>query len=312
MRLSYSVSIATLLCAASCVSASTFGVKTSAQAIANTGAGQNLPGGQASYDSNTGATTSVVNGSGSASASGTGNVTGLASSFDQANASNVSPNLTAYGYAEADLATGSLRAIGSGSSVVSPNGFTSLGQGVANAEFYDTLTFHVVGADSSTVTDFGVNFSIDGSVSKPGTGVSVVSVLSIPGAQAQFDYNAYQVMNSTPAVNYYGFNSVDIVSNTPSSFIFQGMTSGRGATFNFTVDLKLQIICQGATCDYSHTDLFNFSLPSNVTYTSASGLFLTQQSAVPEPASWWTMAFGSITLLVASFRARVLQSRAQI
>lgn len=271
---------------------SAFGIITSAQTVANTGAGQNLPGATATYNSNTGATTQIVNGSGIATAGGTANVLGLTSSFDQSSASNSAPNLTASAYAAADLTTGSLRAMGSGNAINA-----ALGQGVGTAELYDTLTFHVAGANNLTVTDFEIDLSLDGSVTQFGPGVSVLYTLTAPGSEVQMNYDAFQVTNSTPVVNQYGWLSENVISATPASFIFRGTTSGQGATFSVPIDLKLAVNCEGVTCDYSHTGLLNLVLPAGVTYTSASGVFLTQTSSAPEPASW-ALSLGSLAALV--------------
>ena len=61
----------------------------------------------------------------------------------------------------------------------------------------------------------------------------------------------------------------------------------------FAGTLSLSLDCSiGLQCDYSHTGRFSFvGLPTSVTYTSASGVFLTagntptDPNGVPEPAS---------------------------
>ncbi|MHB8416122.1 MAG: PEP-CTERM sorting domain-containing protein [Acidiferrobacteraceae bacterium] len=45
-------------------------------------------------------------------------------------------------------------------------------------------------------------------------------------------------------------------------------------------------------------------LPTGVTYTSASGEFLTSPSPVPEPATWVTMACGFALLGLRASRGR--------
>ncbi len=59
----------------------------------------------------------------------------------------------------------------------------------------------------------------------------------------------------------------------------------------------LNIDCRGgSSCDFGHTGKFGFGdLPSGLSYSSASGLFLTAAagpSAVPEPAAWAMMILG--------------------
>jgi hypothetical protein len=51
---------------------------------------------------------------------------------------------------------------------------------------------------------------------------------------------------------------------------------------------SLQLACvSGEICDFSHTAALSFTLPGDLTFTSDSGVLLTQQgaAAVPEPAS---------------------------
>lgn len=50
----------------------------------------------------------------------------------------------------------------------------------------------------------------------------------------------------------------------------------------------------GASCDYGNTGTFRLgALPSGLSFTSASGVFLTaQQGAVPEPATWVSLVLG--------------------
>jgi hypothetical protein len=49
----------------------------------------------------------------------------------------------------------------------------------------------------------------------------------------------------------------------------------------------------GTICDYSNTGQLSLMLPSDVTYTSASGVFLTQAaSSAPEPSSLLLIGLG--------------------
>ena len=254
----------------------TFFVTTSSESLVG---GSPTNDGKATYNTNTGATTQIT---GTATASGTANVSGLTSSFDQSTANGftflppVNP-LNAFSFAAADLSSASVRAMGGGNEQIAYNGAVGEGEGFGIAEIFDTLTFYVAGATSSTVTNIGINYSLNGSVTRPGPGVSVISTLLVPGADAQFVYDAYQLPNSTPIVNQIGWVSENVISATPASFIFQGVTSGQGATFVIPIDLKLNVTCEGATCDYSHTGYLSLLLPPNVTVTSASGVFLTGQ-----------------------------------
>jgi hypothetical protein len=50
----------------------------------------------------------------------------------------------------------------------------------------------------------------------------------------------------------------------------------------------------GTSCDYSHTGTISFGLPGNVSYTSASGVFLTQTA--PEPGAIVLTLIGMLLL----------------
>lgn len=56
----------------------------------------------------------------------------------------------------------------------------------------------------------------------------------------------------------------------------------------------LNLDCRGgATCGFGHTGTFGFDpLPDGLSFSSASGVFLTDVGAVPEPASWAMMITG--------------------
>jgi hypothetical protein len=85
-------------------------------------------------------------------------------------------------------------------------------------------------------------------------------------------------------------------NQTATGFDFTG-------TFNFTDGMSglflaaLQLNCGGgALCDFNSTASFSLTLPSDVTFTSDSGVLFSQQgAAAPEPAS---LAFGGASLAV--------------
>jgi hypothetical protein len=67
---------------------------------------------------------------------------------------------------------------------------------------------------------------------------------------------------------------------------------------SFIIDMTLTAGATGtSTADLSHTAGITFILPAHVSFTSASGVFLSQApsdvaSAVPEPATWAMMLIG--------------------
>ena len=76
---------------------------------------------------------------------------------------------------------------------------------------------------------------------------------------------------------------------------FSGVYALVGASPTLDIRAALGTDAQSiASATYANTAAFQWSLPSNVTYTSASGVFL---SPVPEPGSWALMFAGVAGLL---------------
>ncbi len=67
----------------------------------------------------------------------------------------------------------------------------------------------------------------------------------------------------------------------------------------------LQVSCgDGDTCDFSHTATFDLSSLNGVSYTSSSGVLLTQTGSVPEPSSWAMMLIGGLGVVSGVARKR--------
>ncbi len=237
----------------------------------------------------------------------------LTSSNSIANYSDVINNVTSSSSAtaRADLATGAL----GGSSFSSNNRACS--QGLCNAGAYsyarfdDLLTFTIAGANAFTQTNIGITWTLDGTLG--GDNASVRNVLGFGNGQAIIRYGIANGGILDSGVQTLGSGlSGSFTSPDSSHTVFNGVYSLSGASqvigiSEFLETSALAFSSTGASADYSHTSNFKFILPSNVTFTSASGTFLSALTPaagpVPEPATWATM-FAGFAAMGASMRRR--------
>jgi hypothetical protein len=197
--------------------------------------------------------------------------------------SNPSANGQARASTYADLATGRLG--GSSEGDYARQGYTT-------AVFNDRLTFNIAGASPATVTNIVVSFAIDGGMVYSGVPFSDAAVTG----DLRFG-SAFASLLYGPAALYNAFaNQGGWVSGTWSTVpnanlnTFTGIYALVGATPTLDVRAALGTRASSlSSANYSNTAAFEMSLPSNVTYSSASGVFL---SAVPEPGTWALMLAG--------------------
>jgi PEP-CTERM motif len=223
----------------------------------------------------------------------------------------------------ADLAAGTVKAFGA-----SPTqGFYTLS--TADAQWYDILTFNIAGAAANTVTTIRFSAVFDGTGFDTGTrdrfnnvpSAFVQSIVTIGenGFSNPFSAFGEVIANSsngfTPTTNLYtrnrqGYGSWD-PNSTVERMVFNGQFDLVGATAQQYIGLYLGINCEnGAFCDFGHTGTFRFEpLPLGVTFTSASGTFLSAVGpgvgGVPEPASWAMLITGFGLVGAVSRRRRV-------
>jgi PEP-CTERM motif len=215
--------------------------------------------------------------------------------------------------ARANLATGSV-GIGAGANLF-PYVASS---GSATAYLSDTLTFNVAGANANTITDITLQWKIDGTgfegVTCGKTGGAVLngylafggSASASTGWETCYDgKTADQPVPLSPAGNW---ASYDIVSNTVTNTTVDLTYALKGAIDTLPITLFLDGYADaGASMDYMNTGSVQFlDLPSDVTYTSASGDFLvgTRSGSVPEPAPLALFAAGLAGLAFARHRKR--------
>lgn len=231
----------------------------------------------------------------------------------------VSGTVTASALATGNLATGSV-GVSADSSYL---GGSVESQASATAQIADKLLFMVAGATASTITDIGVTFTISGSAlpgaplepGVSGPGVEMSGDLTMGAGSIDYAYNdaAGDSADGTVELDS-GWLSSQIVSQSPDSFVFSGVYQLTGASD--TVPITLELICSaqnGGSCDFADTGAVGFNLPAGVTFTSASGVFLTEPlTATPEPASE-ALILGGLMLGIAVWRRRWMgRSRASV
>jgi hypothetical protein len=244
------------------------------------------------------------------------NITGLTSaSVAIVNGVNFDPvnGISGYGAASAysNLATGTLGAYESAPNCSTPNASGCSDGGTALAEFQDLVNFTNT---SGAAQDIAVSWTFDGSEAPTGTATSydLISLFCFEsGAGCLGNQNTYphgpisnslfefqdangSVTNTLPSS---GWVSASVVPGTnASSEIFQGIFSVPTGTSSDSLNAYLDISCELATCDYSHTGALTIgALPTGVSFTSGSGALLT--ASTPEPQTWQLAFFGAALLL---------------
>ena len=229
-----------------------------------------------------------------------------------------------FSVASANLGTGTLRA------AVSSIGTGGFVQGTSFAQMHDILNFNIAGATATAHTRVTVQYTIDGSfasvaVLPPGNlpMALVIARLSMNNpssaggslnAQATAQWDPRVSATSVPTLigtneSFTGagdvFNTGDVngtgswAGSSANLMTFTGSFDLIGSSVTLNPTLTLDVNCSLASCDFGNTARFSFvNLPSNVSYTSNSGLFL---AAVPEPQSWALMFAGLVGI---GFQAR--------
>jgi PEP-CTERM motif len=205
----------------------------------------------------------------------------------------------------ANLATGKIGA--SGSTDYYQTAFTV-------ARFVDTLDFTVGGADASTVTNIVIKFQLDGSLSTPaahgasglGTPYGLIdNSFGFGAANGRVTFEQFaanrrygqenQILNQSNSQSGWVSYNWDTISPGLTQFTGVYALSGMSQILGISNNLS-GYTSTGGSFAYGNTSALSFILPSNVTFTSASGVFLSAlnpvNNAVPEPATWTMMIFG--------------------
>jgi hypothetical protein len=207
--------------------------------------------------------------------------------------------------ATADLASGELHLYSSDANNYNGNGGGGVGP-VAIAGLADTLNFFNADATSSTVWDFAATFSFDGTVTNPGNeaiGDGNGTYISLGGVTALWAVSPESGVNC-PSAEIPG--AYETLTCSYTDWVTTVTESITGPTATIPVGMGMWLDADGNdVADFSQTAAVSLSLPEDVSFTSASGVFLT--APVPEPSAGWLALIGLGFILSAKcLRARML------
>ncbi len=203
----------------------------------------------------------------------------------------------------ADIATGTLRA------TVESESTSVLHQaGIAKAALYDALTFS--GFTGTTVVT--VNMHVHGSFSAdPLAGGGDVNAFiistALPVGFHLHEGSAGDLYFPEAPTGPVTTNADPITGLFPRSDVRIDMSRSFAVTVGSPVWFMAQInLTSGGAnevTDFGHTAELSLDLPAGVTYTSASGLFLTGVAApVPEPETAWLLLAGILPIAARAWR----------
>ena len=192
--------------------------------------------------------------------------------------------------AAANLARGELHAA-AGAKSVTVGGNPSLGfPSMADAIFGDTLFFSATGASGATLTTVEFSVHVDGMLTNGPFGYDEHASLSLYVGNSP----SYKGFFPTPINVHNFFDYSTTWRQTPSSPITTAIDDTIKGSFTFigpiaTVPVYAELFSMGQEgfADFGNTATFSFTpLPPDVSYTSASGEFLTTASLpISEPGS---------------------------
>lgn len=225
-----------------------------------------------------------INGSGGGTASiGTGNYTG-GGPIDSRTAVAVGVGAAS---AHVDLATGTA---GVSSPYVISGSSVTLGN--SSATWDDTAKF--------TALEFTFGMPLPVSLDLEGS-IGLAGILSAALDITYVDMSGHTVTSSVRET----VDSSGVIFTSTSEWVSSGLSS-RGSIFfdpAYSVHIFFSMQCN-YECSFADTATFNWSLPSGVSYTSASGVLLSATTAVAEPSAGTLLVVPIVGLAILARRPR--------
>ena len=169
--------------------------------------------------------------------------------------------------------------------------FLSYASASADAKIYDTVTFDAAGATSSTVTDIGISLFINHEVYDYPAYEQSVEKLQLGGGSIEYDFNSL----TGPTSSSSGWVSGQFIELSRDWLQFSGTYEFQGPRATVPFSMEVSTFCHSSPAGYCSGlgGTLSLALPYWVTYTSASGAFLTAGTeTVPEPSAWISILGG--------------------
>ena len=176
---------------------------------------------------------------------------------------------------------------------------TTGGRMIAESLMSDNVHFTITDAASSAIVTLHAH--LGGAITPEGTSGDNYNILDQFILGGSGCWGSATGLGAQPCLSQnFGFLTSSFTNQSATGFDFTGTFQvTNGATDPFFAALNVD--CQGGTnCDFSHTASFSLTLPSDVTFTSDSGVLFSQNpvAATPEPGMFGLAAMALLCMVV--------------